>query len=90
MRYSLESNQRKYVKQYGFMSSARNFSNKYGNELMDTATKTSRQKKACKRELTKQPKQLEISLVIKLLARLLIQEAKNKKATQTSWKKRKK
>ena len=42
MRYSLESDKRKYVKGYGFMSFARNFSNKYGNKLMDTATKTSK------------------------------------------------
>ena len=40
MRYSTEPRFRKYVKGYGFLSSARNFGNKYGKKLMDTATKT--------------------------------------------------
>ena len=42
MRYSLEPSYRKYVKGYGFMSFARNFGHKYGNKLMDNATKTSK------------------------------------------------
>ena len=40
MRYSTETRFRKYVKGYGFLSFARKFGNKYGKELMDTATKT--------------------------------------------------
>ena len=40
MRYSIESKFRKYVKGYGFLSFAKNFGNKYGKKLMDTATKT--------------------------------------------------
>ena len=40
MRYSTEQRFRKYVKGYGFLSFARNFGNKYGKKLMDTATKT--------------------------------------------------
>ena len=40
MRYSTEPRFRKYDKGYGFLSFARNFSNKYGKKLMDTATKT--------------------------------------------------
>ena len=40
MRYSTESRFRKYVKGYGFLSFARGFVNKYGKNLMDTATKT--------------------------------------------------
>ena len=40
MRYSTEPRFRKYVKGYGFLSFARKFGNKYGKELMDTATKT--------------------------------------------------
>ena len=39
MRYSTEPRFRKYVKGYGFLSFARNFGNKYGKKLMDTATK---------------------------------------------------
>ena len=40
MRYSIEPKCRKYVKGYGFLSFAKNFGNKYGKKLMDTATKT--------------------------------------------------
>ena len=39
MRYS-EPKFRKYVKGYGFLSFARKFGDKYGKNLMDTATKT--------------------------------------------------
>ena len=40
MRCSLESNYRKYVQGYGFLSFARKFGDKYGKKLMDAATKT--------------------------------------------------
>ena len=40
MRYSTEPRFRKYVKGYGFLSLAKNFGNKYGKKLMDTASKT--------------------------------------------------
>ena len=39
MRYSLEPSYRKYVKGYSFLSFTRNFGDKYGKKLMDTATK---------------------------------------------------
>ena len=39
MRYSAEPRFRKYIKGYGFLSFARNFGDKYGKELIDTATK---------------------------------------------------
>ena len=35
MRYSIEPRERRYVKRYGFMSFARNFSDKYTKSLMD-------------------------------------------------------
>ena len=35
MRYSIEPRERRYVKGYGFMSFARNFSYKYSKSLMD-------------------------------------------------------
>ena len=35
MRYSIESRERRYAKGYGFMSFARNFSDKYSKSLMD-------------------------------------------------------
>ena len=38
--YSIELRTRKCVKGYGFLSSTRNISNKYGEQLLDTATKT--------------------------------------------------
>ena len=39
MRHSLEPEYRKYVKGYGFLSFARNFGDKYGKILMNTAIK---------------------------------------------------
>ena len=47
MRYSIEPRERRYVKGYGFMSFARNVSNKYSKSLMDaskTFAKTARKK----------------------------------------------
>ena len=40
MRYSLEPKYGKYVQEYGFLSFARKFGDKYGKKLMDIATKT--------------------------------------------------
>ena len=40
MRHSIEPEYRKYVKGYGFLSCARNFRDKYGKKLMNTAIKT--------------------------------------------------
>ena len=39
MRYSIEPRERRYVKGYGFKSFARNFGNKYGKNLINTAIK---------------------------------------------------
>ena len=39
MRYSIEPKERRYAKGYGFLSFARNFGNKYGKKLMNTAIK---------------------------------------------------
>ena len=41
MRYSIELRERRFVKGYGFMSFARNFGNRYGKKLMNTAIETS-------------------------------------------------
>ena len=40
MRYSTEPRFRKYVQGFRFLSFAKNFGNKYGKKLIDTATKT--------------------------------------------------
>ena len=40
MRYSIEPTERRYIKRYGFLSFAKNFSNKYGKKLMNIAIKT--------------------------------------------------
>ena len=37
MRYSIEPRERRFVKEYGFMSFARNFSDKYSKSLMDVS-----------------------------------------------------
>ena len=39
IRYSTEPRLRKYVKSYVFLSFARNFGDKHGKKIMDTATK---------------------------------------------------
>ena len=40
MRYSIEPRERRYIKGYGFLCFAKNFGNKYGKKLMNTAMKT--------------------------------------------------
>ena len=40
MTYSREPKYRKHVKEYGFLSFAREFGDKYGKKLIDSATKT--------------------------------------------------
>ena len=40
MRCSIEPRERRYIKGYVFLSFARNFSNKHGKQLMNTAIKT--------------------------------------------------
>ena len=58
MRFSTEPKYRKYVKGYGFLSFARKFLDKYGKNLIDTATKTGMNaaKTGSKRILQKQKK----------------------------------
>ena len=40
MCYSIELRERRYIKGYGFLSFAKNFSDKCGKKLMNTAIKT--------------------------------------------------
>ena len=40
MRYSIEPRERRYIKGYSFLSFAKNFGDKYGKKLMNTAIKT--------------------------------------------------
>ena len=42
MRYSIQPRERRYVKGYGFMSFARNFSDKYSKSLMDKGINVSK------------------------------------------------
>ena len=42
-RYSLEPRDRRYVEGYGFLSFARNFGNRYGKKLVDSAAKQVKQ-----------------------------------------------
>ena len=55
MRYQIEPKNRKYVQDYGFLSFARTFGDKYEKKLMDTAIKTGLDpaKPASKREFQK-------------------------------------
>ena len=56
MCYSIEPRERRYVKGYGFMSFARNFSDKYSKSLMDKGIDLSKTfaKTAGKKYLKKQ------------------------------------
>ena len=62
MCYSIEPKERRYVKGYGFLSFARNFSDKYSKSLMVKGIDVSKKfaKTAGKKILKKQQKQLEI------------------------------
>ena len=40
MRYSIAPRERRYIKGFGLLSFAKNFSNKYGKKLMNSAIKT--------------------------------------------------
>ena len=62
MKYSAEPKFRKYVKGYGFLSFATKFRDKYGNKLIDTATKTGidAARTASKRVVQKKQKLQEI------------------------------
>ena len=55
MRYSIEPGDRIYVKGHGFLSFAKNLSNKYGKKLLDTAKKSTTDaiKTASKRAIRK-------------------------------------
>ena len=55
MRYSVKPRNRLYVKGYGFMSFARSMSNKYGQKVVDTDTKSAADaiKTASKRAIQK-------------------------------------
>ena len=59
MRYSIEPRKRRYVNGYGFMSFARNFSDKYSKSLIDKGIDVSKNfaKTAGKRILQKVQKQ---------------------------------
>ena len=62
MHYSIEPRERRFVKGYGFMSFARNFSDKYSKSLIDKGIDVSKKfvKLLVKKYLKKQQKQLEI------------------------------
>ena len=62
MLYSIEPRERRFVKGYGFMSFARNFSDKYSKSLMDKGIDVSKNllKLLVKKYLKKQQKQQEI------------------------------
>ena len=62
MHYSIEPRERRYIKGCGFLSFARNFSDKYSKSLMDKGIDVSKKfaKTVGKKYLNKQQKQLEI------------------------------
>ena len=66
MRYSIEPRNTKYVKGYGFLSFAKNMgknlSNKYGQKLLDSVTKTAKDavKVASRRAIKKKKQQKQL------------------------------
>ena len=81
MRYSTEPRFRKYVKGYGFLSFARKFGDKYGKNLIDTATRTGidAAKTASKRVAQKTAEATGDLIGIKQLIKLLQQANQKKK-----------
>ena len=68
MRYSIEPRERRFVKGYGFMSFARNFSGKYSKSLMNKGIDVSKKfaETAGKKILKETPKATEDLIGIKI------------------------
>ena len=83
MRHSIEPRDRRYVKDCGFLSFAKNIgkniTNKYSQKLVNSAKKsaTDAMKTASKRGIQKTQKQLQIKLVLKFLIRLKVFQKKS-------------
>ena len=90
MRYSIEPKERRYVKGYGFLSFAKNirknFSNKYGQILVDTAKKsaTDALKMASKRAIQKTAKAIGDLVGNKIADKITSYSKKNRQITQQS------
>ena len=76
MRYSIEPKERRYVKGYGFMSFARNVSDKYSKSLMDKGIDVSNKfaKTAGKKVLKETAKATRDLIGNKLLIRLQVNQ----------------
>ena len=76
MRYSIEPKERRYVKGYGFMSFARNVSDKYSKSLMDKGIDVSNKfaKTAGKKVLKETAKATRDLIGNKLLIRLQVHQ----------------
>ena len=79
MRYSIQPRERRYIKGYGFLSFAKNFSNKYGKKLMNNAIKTGTNfNSKYGKKLTDTAKKQ-----VKILLRLLVKKIVHKSAEAT-------
>ena len=67
MRYSLQPTNRRYVQGYGFLSFLRNFGDKYGKKLMNTATKVGTSKYG--KKIMIQQKKKQVNLLVKQLVK---------------------
>ena len=86
MRYSVEATYRRYVKEYGFLSFARKFGDKYVKNLMDTAKKqgTNFAKTAGKKIVEKSAEATGDLIVNKIADKITsLQKSKKKKKKKT-------
>ena len=79
MRYSIEPRKRRYMKGYGFMSFARNFSDKYSKSLIDKGIDVSKNfaKTADKRILRKSAEAMSDLIGNKIADKITVKLIKN-------------
>ena len=79
MRYSIEPRERRYVKGYGFMSFAKNFSDKYSKSLMDKGIDVSKTfaKTAGKKKILKETAKATGDLIGNKIADKITSASKN-------------
>ena len=85
MRYSIESRERRFVKGYGFMSFARNFSDKYSKSLIDKGIDVSKKfAKTAGKKLLKKTAKATGDLIGNKIADKITSASKNHKMKKYS------
>ena len=86
MRYSIEPRERRYVKGYGFLSFARNFSDRYSKSLMDKGIDVSKKfaKTAGKKILKKTAKATGDLIGTKIADKITAKPSKNSQSDEVN------